>query len=183
MAAAARQIQKRLEKLAERERELGLKLEKLAEQRRALDTEIDGLTNEHAIIRSRLDELKSAWELVKSTLTARRAKSGSTTGSWSRVPNPARSKWWEFTLRLLNDAPDEGLSLDDILVEASKQGFELQRPSVRSVLSHAVKENKIRRVDIGRFAAAHSAEQPSNHQDEGENGDSEGPGSRSQKVL
>ncbi|MCH9000375.1 MAG: hypothetical protein IID48_19220 [Proteobacteria bacterium] len=99
----------------------------------------------------------------------------------SRVPDPSRSRGWAYVLRTLEQAPEAGLSVGDLLEGAKSKRIKLQRNTLRSWLSHAFREKQLERVSMGfyRLPASKSPSAGNGHDDKHEAeapGDSESPG-------
>lgn len=69
----------------------------------------------------------------------------------SRLPDPSRSRGWAYVLRTLEQAPEAGLSVGDLLEGAKSKRIKLQRNTLRSWLSHAFREKQLERVSTGFY--------------------------------
>jgi hypothetical protein len=69
----------------------------------------------------------------------------------TKAPDPAKSESWAYVLRLLEDAPDSGLSVDEIADQCATSGYSVARNTLLANLSNASRDGTIQRVRTGYY--------------------------------
>lgn len=127
-------------------------------QVRKLEAEEGRLLAQVKELRARLRGMREALALIRGE-TLDHSRSGSSK-SGSRVPDPSRSPSWAFVFDLLMEAPEDGYHIDYLIETAKQFGHDIQRPTLRSNLSHAAREGIITRVSYGYYRAVRNEEPP-----------------------
>jgi hypothetical protein len=69
----------------------------------------------------------------------------------AKAPDPAKSESWAFILRLLEDAPESGFSVDEIAEHCAESGYSVARNTLLANLSNAYRDGTIQRVRTGHY--------------------------------
>jgi hypothetical protein len=69
----------------------------------------------------------------------------------TKAPDPAKSASWAFVLRHLEDAPDTGFSIDEIVAHCAQNGYSVARNTLLANLSNAYRDGTIQRVRTGHY--------------------------------
>lgn len=132
--------------------------EQIERQIEALEAEERELSRRLEGLRGRVSGLRQALDIVRANMAAGEAESVSP-GARERpaqvrhrpLPDPATNARWACMLRLINDAPPEGVGVDELVRDTGKEGHSLPSSVARSLLSIAAREGVIRRVGTGRY--------------------------------
>ena len=153
--------------------------ERMAQVRRVIEQELAEILQRQTRLSRQIDELKQQYaelegarkgllRVVAKSETRSSGDSHKASRSGSRVPDPDRSEWWAWTLEYLRTAPIGGVTIEAVWQGANRAGHDVQRSTVKSTLSHAHREDKVRRVKSGRYASvesggpSHAGDGPSN---------------------
>jgi len=111
---------------------------KVASELARIDGSLDGLRRAHAIY---LGDAKPA---VVHRNVARVPRQG-------KAPDPAKSKVWAYILGLLEDAPESGISVDELADRCAATGHHISRNTLRANLSNAFQDGAIDRIRVGYY--------------------------------
>jgi hypothetical protein len=108
------------------------------------------LTSELARIDGQLSGLQRALSLYLGDMPAPRFAQIRASRE-TKAPDPAKSESWAFVLRLLEDAPESGLSVDEIAAHCVENGYNVARNTLLANLSNASQDGTIERVRTGYY--------------------------------